>query len=478
MLITKLRDYQIEARDEALKHPGFGLFLEQRTGKTPVALAVVDKRKPEFLFIICPKKVIPVWIAEIEKHLKITWDMEIEIINFEQLLPQKKQLYKRTLKEWPKFEAMIICDESHRLKQRGSKISKVARHIARGFKWRLALTGTPISPKKISRGKKSYVVEGWQDLWAQYDFIDPSIFGPYAVTVRDPDTGRIDVIDGFEHRFCVRGGFKKHQVIGYRNERLLQKIFHQYSYRKTLQEVSSYRVKLVKRFFDLEDQPRVHYEEIEEYLETLVEDRRISAAIVLAASMKLQQITGGFLIDTITKQVFKIGNAKLNSLRKLLISRKVPGEPWIIITRFTHEIEAILELGRKLNLATIAISGKNEYDETRCRESDIIVLQIASGVGIDISVASTTVYYTADYSYINQEQSKFRMLSYGKKRITYYYLLARDTIDEIIYLSITKKKDLASLICDHYRNRQQVTIDEIIQHDAQAIFTGDITHDD
>ncbi len=456
MLKTELRSYQIKARDRALPHSGFALFAEQRTGKTLITLSIIDAKKPNRVLIVCPKKALTVWPQQIKQHLKIDWDVTFEFITFSQLLVQKSKLYRRKSKgEWS-GNSLIICDESHLIKNRGSKVSKTIRTLARSFKLKLALTGTPISPKKITRGKKSYIIEGLQDIWAQYDFIDPRIFGKWAI-YDENRAGRPAVIGGFESRYCIKGGFKKHSIIAYRNRKSFDEKYHKYSFRITFDEASEKKLKRerVKMMFELGDQSRAHYDRIQKYLETVVNGQKVKVPLVLSATMKLQQLTGGFLIDTDTKVVHRVGNEKLNVLKKLLVKRKKPNEPWIIVARFIHELEEIMKLVRKLGLKTIAISGKNEYDPDQCRKSDIIVLQIASGVAIDLAVASTTVYYSWDYSYINSEQSKFRMIEYGKELITYYFLIARDTVDDLMYQATTRKKDLATLVCDHYRRRNR-----------------------
>lgn len=457
MLKTDLRYYQKEGVEKSLPYPGFCLFGEMRTGKTLTALAILDQRKPSKLLIVCPKNAIGVWKQQIEQHITIDWKMSIEIVNFEQVLARKSEYYRRKAKEEWNGNSMIICDESHRIKKRGSKTSRVLRRLSLSFRWRLALSGTPISPKKIKRGKRSYVVEGLQDLWAQFDFVDPNIFGPYVVYDKSNWSGKPRVIGGFESRYCIKGGFKNKGIIGYRNRRLFDRIFEKYSYRITMKEISPVvtKIKRVKKLFELRPKAQQVYDEIQDDMETIINGETISIPLMLTAAMKLQQITGGSLINTEDKVVHQVGTEKLSVLRELLKRRKV-GEPWVIIARFIHEIDGILNLGRELSLKTIAISGKSSYNPIKCNQSDIIVLQIASGVAIDLSIASTTVYYSWDYSFINHEQSKFRMMSYGKKEITYYFLIAKDTIDELIYDAMTKKKDLATMICDHFRKNRNV----------------------
>jgi hypothetical protein len=438
MLLTQLRDYQTEAVSRALEHDGFGLFGEQRTGKTLIALTVLDIRKPAKLIIVCPKRAIPEWDAQIKEHLRIDWPLDIQIINYGMLLEHKDEWLKRNRNgEWRDHESFMILDESHLIKRRGAAQSRLMRRLSQAFKYRLALTGTPISPKKLKRGRTSYIVKGLEDVWAQFNFIDPTVFGDYA---------------GFEDRYCVKGGFKNYKIIAYKDQAHFDRLFREYSYRRTLKEVSKHVLKIntVRKTFELMAHAKERYKQMEQNLETVINQQVIKTPLVLSASMKLQQITGGFLIDTETGLAHPTGNEKLSVLRKML-EKKAKGETWIVVIRYRHELTTLEALAGELKLSHRTIAGGKSYQKEDYTGVDLIILQIASGVAIDLSVASTTVFYSWDYSYINFEQSKFRMISYDKKEITYYFLIARNTIDELFYESITTKKDLAQLVCDAYR---------------------------
>src|SRR5947208_90550 len=170
-LLVKLRPYQLEAVAKALPlmrdGGGFGLWLEQRTGKTLTALAIADVVQPKHLWVICPKAggaAPEVWWREIGKWMKLHKgldDTQIRIENYEQWVSKRRKLYieAKSLRD-----LMIVCDESHYIKARGAARSRVVRRLGSFARWRLALTGTPIA-------------QGIQDAWAQFDFIDPAIFG-------------------------------------------------------------------------------------------------------------------------------------------------------------------------------------------------------------------------------------------------------------------------------------------------------------
>jgi ERCC4-related helicase len=70
-----------------------------------------------------------------------------------------------------------------------------------------------------------------------------------------------------------------------------------------------------------------------------------------------------------------------------------------------------------------------------------------------MSQADTIIFYSLDYSYINFEQSRFRILNYDKNFGKYIFLLAKNTVDEVIYAAIRTKKKVADLVIDRFRKR-------------------------
>lgn len=422
MIKTALRPYQGAAVEKALGHDGFALFLEQRTGKTLVTLAIVDRRKPDLLVVICPKKAIKVWEKQFEEHLEQDWPMEKLFINFEQVIDTRVRRKIRRL--CSRYRTMVVIDESHRIKRRGSKQSRTCRLIGREATWRLALTGTPIA-------------QGLHDAWAQFDFLDPLIFGEWK---------------HFQERYCVMGGFKGKKVVGYRNREAFERLFHRYSYRKTLNEARQEGgkrpviVRRIVRQVQLGPDALRAYQELENDLVTTVQRRTIETPLVITLVMKLQQITGGFLMDG--KDVYPVDSAKLEALWKELAEAK---GKMVIVCRFIHEIRAIEASLRLIGKTYVTIAGGVEWDGTF--ETDVALLQVQSGVAIDLANANLIVFYSWDYSFINYEQTRFRVLSYERTRVTYVYLMAENTIDQQIYEAVTGKKDLATLVCDHYRRR-------------------------
>ena len=446
MLKTTLRGYQREAVRRALRHSGFAFFPEQRTGKCLLSIAVADHVKPDVILIVCPKKALREWSKELRKHLDLDWDCYVRYIHYEAAVREAtdRRRYYRLAKKWQKQgrRIMVIVDEVHRCKKRGTRNSRFIRTLGKRATYRLALTGTPIA-------------QGHKDAWAIFDFIEPGALG-----ARWEDFER-DYLE-IETKKNWKSGKEYTVITGTKNEAEFNEIFHYYSYRITLAEArraegkAAARIRHKKVYFDLKESSWEVYNELKEELETEVNGYHISTPLVLTLSMKLQQIAGGFVIQDERvpgqkrkkRRVHTVGAEKLKRLVRLLkrpeLQRKI-----VICCRFKHEIDRIgIELDR-LGKTWKRISGREDFDGEF--DVDVIILQVQSGEAIDLSEANTYIYYSWNHSLINYEQARFRVQSFDTDQVNYWYLMARGTVDEDMFEAVVRKKDLLTLVCDRYR---------------------------
>lgn len=459
MILTELRSYQREALDRALAHQGFALFPEQRTGKCLVSLALVDKRKPDVLVIVCPKKAIRVWREQIKEHIQFDWKCEKTIIHYEALCRDAKDRRwwrKRFRETWADKSVFIIVDEGHRIKGRGSMQSRMLRSLGRLSTWRLLLTGTPVD--KIR-----------EDSWAIFDFVEPGVLG---------DTWE-EFCDDYLQMGKAKGKHGKfyNTVTGYRNGKRFKRLFHEYSFRITLREAqksSGRRPYVVRRRvvrFDLKPETRRVYNELETELKTEVRKKKVSTPLVVTLVAKLQQLTGGYLIHTeqvydregipvltargspkIIKTIIPVGREKLVELVKLI--KAFPRRKKLVIcVQYRHEIERIGRQIEKLGRSWKRLSG-GEYFDGRF-DTDCILMQIRSGEAVDLARARTFIMYSWDFSNISHEQAKFRILAFKSRRVDYIYLMANNTVDEQIYQAVRKKRSLARIVIDKHRRRRR-----------------------
>ncbi|MBL9115018.1 MAG: DEAD/DEAH box helicase family protein [Verrucomicrobiaceae bacterium] len=181
-LAKTLRAYQIEgvrALDAAMRGPRAALLADDMgLGKTLQTLAVLRllKQKPDTqqpALIVCPKSLVPNWLAEFEKfapslkvtpvqgsdraaQIKTALTTSDAIITSYPLLARDKALYKGCT-----FSLMAL-DEASFIRNPDTDAAKAARAIQADC--RIALTGTPIENSA-------------RDLWSIFHFLLPGYLG-------------------------------------------------------------------------------------------------------------------------------------------------------------------------------------------------------------------------------------------------------------------------------------------------------------
>lgn len=420
MLTIKLRDYQEKAKNLALdglsRYGGYGLFLEQRTGKTLTALFTLKERGIKNLLIICPKRALPVWTAEIKRVEG--WTPKVTLLNFEQVWRKEPELLKA------KFDGMIV-DESHRIKERGSKQSKSCWKLAKEIPNRLVLTGTPVG-------------NGLEDLYSQFKVINPKLWPTWKL---------------FEDRFLVMekmdlpGRPMFYKIVGYINTHEIDKALLDHSYRITRAEIETPKpLKIRKHYLELGESSKQHYKELEKKLITLVNDKEVTTPLVLTQALRLHQLCGGFL-TTDDGEKFQVGTEKLDKLKNLL--EEYRDEKVVVVARYLSEIDSISDLGKSLGMDTREISGRAQFDPIA--RPQLTILQPQSGLAIDLSYSSKLIIFSQDYSFLNYSQFKDRIIKLGGESPTYHFLLVKDSMDTVIYGTVVEKKKLSQKLMSIYR---------------------------
>lgn len=414
--MIELDAQQSEAVERAMTHDGFALFPEPRVGKTRMSIEIVNRRKPERLLIIGPKVVLPVWR---KSFADLIYQPEIHLTNYEQVVNRSR---RRKLSRWlSKKSSMVILDEAHHIKRRSSKQSRACRSFTAKSDWRLALTGTPIA-------------QGLYDSWAIFDFLNPKIFGDWK---------------NFTKTHLVKGGYQGRKIVGYRNLSLFNDKFHEYSARIQLNEVADRKLKIRRKIEEIElsDTARYHYDQLERELVTATRVVHVEAPLVITLTLRLQQICGGFLSNG--EDIEQIDRGKLIALGKVLDERK---SPIVICARYLPEINAIKRLVKSKGIPVIEVRGGMPLEKPFTE--GVIIVQQQSGEGIDLSAADLLVFYSWNYSYINYEQMRFRVLSRQRTRVDYLFLMAKNTVDSLIYQAVIEKRRLSDVVCDHYRRNR------------------------
>ncbi len=336
---------------------------------------------------------------------------------------------------------LIVADEGHKIKTHNIAASKALHRMGRAARYRLLLTGTPVTNKAI-------------DLFSQYKFLNPAIYG--------------NSFYAFRNRYFDMVGYGNHTpVLKKAMEPELTEKLHSISYRATKAECLDLpETTDILRQVELEPAALRIYKGLvkESYAELTGGGQgapvAVSATNILTRLLRLSQLTGGFIGSDESAAVEQVSAAKLEALEDILDGALAEGKKLVIIARFIPEIKAICKLLDKRGLRYSCITGevKNRDEQVSQFQSDPEVMafvgQIATaGLGITLTAASTMVFYSYDYSMSNYEQTKARIHRVGQRMpCTYLYLVARGTVDEKVLRALRTKADLAKTLMDDYRS--------------------------
>lgn len=443
---------------------GFGFLFEMGCGKTLTAIATLGTAYKlgniEKVLIIAPTSVCSVWPKEFEdyadfksvvkvllgdknKRIKALSDLEnfpfkalkVAVINYESTWREEifEALYK-----WN--ADMIICDESQRIKTHDAEQSKAVHKLGDQARYKLILSGTPVQNNAI-------------DLYSQYRFLDPTVFGTNFYQ--------------FRNRYAIMGGFNRHQIVGYRDlDQLIQKE-HSIAYRVTKNEALGLPEQtFLERRIIMSAKEKNIYDRIRRESFTELDDRgqvTVTTTTVLTKLLRLQQFTGGFLIADGQDKVEFVSKGKLNALEEIIDDYVVDARKKLVIfARFRPEIDLIGQMLKKKKIRYGEIYGDVKLeargdivkDFQTNKDTKVFLAQIdTAGLGITLTAADTCVYYSVNFNYAAYSQSLARIHRIGQKNTcTYIHLITEGTVDETILKALAKKEDLAKTIVDEWRN--------------------------
>lgn len=423
---TRLLDHQYRAVSVSVDRPASALFMDPGTGKSLTSLALVDLWQCTRILILCPAVAVGVWEDQIDEHAPGLRDRaEIRIMSYDAARGRQSRSMsryaakanERELKKW--CPDVIVADEGHRLKGRGSKQSRMVRRLARLARFRLLLTGTPID-------------DSYADLWAMFDFLDP---GRLKLKYKD-----------FERRYLQKGGYMNYQVIGYRNVNELKRKVNEISVTQRLEDAVDLRKpRHILIPVDLEKRTRTAYERLYSELETELDGHTVEVENSLTKILRLHQMSGGFIDG------HQVDWSKLDALKDLVSDWR---KPFIVFARYIPEVDAIKDaLGYDRKVLELSGRTRKNRDDIRRQfqagKADVVVIQAQSGISITLTRATEAVFYSLDWSYITYKQNLHRCLRIGTKgSVSFYYLIVRGThsVDRSIWNALKRKKTLTSFL--------------------------------
>ena len=156
---SKLKNQQL-AFDKLSRLKVGALFMEMGTGKTKVALDLINSKsnKIDYILWICPFSIKNEIIKERDKWYP---SMKIDVVGCE-TIGSSDRTYLKILKKVTTSKAFIVVDESLKIKNINAKRTRRIIEFGEYAQYKLILNGTPITKNVI-------------DLYTQMQFLSPKI---------------------------------------------------------------------------------------------------------------------------------------------------------------------------------------------------------------------------------------------------------------------------------------------------------------
>jgi SNF2 family DNA or RNA helicase len=467
MIKTPLWPHQSAAKRFIAERGSSLLAMEMRTGKTLATLSAIEEEGLWPALIVCPKKVVSVWVDQIIEHtdwfshtaifdadMPGTLKAKVKALKggcFDLVILNYDIVWREPLLSWILEQPwkVIILDESHRIKGHNSKVSKGMYKISKekGNTKKICLTGTPFHNAPT-------------DIFGQARFLDRSIFDsiPHPFNPGERVNGTIHWTAFRSYYEVLRALPSKRGVfmtMGYKNLEDLERRISPYMFIVRTEDIADLPpVQFINRFVKLGSTTTKMYRELKKEALIEMEEGAMSVSNVIVKTLRLQQLTGGHIKLDGENEYRQVDTAKIEALEA--IAEELSGEPFVVFCRFRAEIAAIRKRLGQLGITTSELSGShNTLKAWQEGETQAIIVQIQSGAeGISLRRASVVIMYSVDYSLGSWQQAIARVKDFDNpdKSIAVYNLIAKNTIDTAVYSALQNKANIADALIAALRN--------------------------
>jgi SNF2 family DNA or RNA helicase len=460
----------------------FALFMEQGTGKTWTILADAERLymqgKIDALLVIAPKGVHTNWVnREIPAHfdgpvLARAWKsgagkrdvaymkellrprdhgeappLRVLSMNIEALLT--KGGYSFALSFLLATTCMMVIDESSRIKNPAAKRTKEIMRLRQLAKYARIATGTPITNAPV-------------DVFSQMEFLESGLLGTTSYRAFVSEYAELmDPKHPMMAAMMKRNPKAAHaQVVArnpdgsprWRNLDKLQRLIEPHSFRVLKKDCLDLPEKIyTNHFFEMTPKQEKAYELLRDELRVVI-DEETTTVNSLAALVKLQEVTSGFIKTTAGIHYVDEANPRLEALVDVI--EDTEGKI-IIWARFREELSAIRRELSHLGYGCVEYHGgvkdadrEKAVDSFQNGDARVFIGQPQSGgIGLTLTAAETVIYYSNDFNLETRLQSEDRAHRIGTRRnVVYIDLMAEGTIDEAISRALSRKSKVAATI--------------------------------
>lgn len=357
-------------------------------------------------------------------------------VNSESIIHDKPaKLIGRFLRKY-KGKCMLVVDESHDFRSPGSKRTKRARSLKRYCKIRRILTGTSVSNSPLAAYSQFELLEDHALGFANFAEFE----GRYAYYIQER----------------TRGGRTYEKLDRYVNLDELQGKMAQWS-SVVLREDVDDMPDLVQdeRTVMLPESVRAAYQELlkEMILELEEHDAEVEAVDGGARIIKLQQLLGGWVVDTTGQVIDLVPDAENPRLQQMLADVQESDRKCIIWCKFREDIRRVVRSLQAAGIGCVEYHGAVHSQSKRQQAIDdfngdpsvkVFVGQPrAGGSGLDLSAADLIIWYSHTFDLIERDQADERATQIGGKTVYLLDYVTPDSVDEYILASLRGKRSVS-----------------------------------
>lgn len=453
-------DHQIDALKRLYPVDETGLLMEMGTMKTRVMIDMVTahfyERRIQFAIVITPVTVkMSTWQDELENYSPCPYnfidvDSDYRASSFRVSQDRLTWLVVgvESLSQGKTFQALepvthlgipYACgvDESTRISNYAAICSQAAYKLRQRATIKFIATGFEVK-------------RDIEDLYGQFEFLNPNIIGCGEYLA-------------FRNRYCLMGGYKNKQIVGYNHVDELMGLIspHVYQCDKSILKLPPKLYE--KRIVQLTPEQTKIYQKIKRG-----EVENVSVANVLTKVLRLQQVASGFYntdqwranpetgkkYKVSVEEIEIIAPTKNPKLKELLLVGKEISHPMIVWVETMYEYRIVTEALAKRG-EVLSIIGSTPKEErrgiiTRFQTGAVpyfVGTATAGGIGTTLTAARTVVYFSNGQRLEQRVQSEDRAHRKGQTgSVTIIDLAAAGTVDLSILRNHAEKIDLAEYI--------------------------------
>ena len=442
---TKPWKHQLQAIEYLMPRRFGALYTDMGSGKTKIMLDLIVNKGFKTTLILGTKRGCSVWDTEFKKHIKnnnfglidlskLPGDKKsthllerVTTLNFEHVIIVNNydSVWRRPFKDFLLRYPIdcVICDESHRIKGAGSKVSRFLGLLGRRTPYRYIVTGTLMAQTPL-------------DVYGQYRFLEPTLFG----------TNHENFLDRYANRIIAPEGYKYiNRYNPYKNlDDLYTKVFSCAFTANS--ELDLPETQDIEWYFDMPTKSLKYYKELVKESCLELETGNVTAQNALTMLIRLQQLSSGYLPTD--NGVEQIDNARQTAFMEWLEELPID-EPVVVFCKFVKDIKDVRQAVESMGRTVSEVSGRIDTLEAwQNGKTDVLVVQISSGAeSLDFTRAKYAMYYSLSQELWKYQQSRKRLHRPGQKRpVIFYHLLSKAprmrTVDEKLLEGLRSNRNI------------------------------------